>query len=250
MTAIYQKDPDTAQQPASTTKLLTAIVAMESISWALDTIVPVTSDDVVPWGSQSHAGLLVGDEISYRDLLYGMMLPSGNDAANCIARNVGAELSGAGSPMQRFLAEMNAKAADLGMSSSAFYTPSGMGDGQRMSARDLATLMRAYSDDPYLVEVAGTMSRILTITGQNARTYGVSHTIDPDGEIKFPEYICGKTGSYFSGAGSEYDSGSCVAILWEKSPGVRRVTIVMGAATGIDRYRDARRLMDFELARP
>jgi D-alanyl-D-alanine carboxypeptidase (penicillin-binding protein 5/6) len=244
----YQKNQNVAQQPASTTKLMTAILLIES-GVDLDDTVTVTSADVVNWAQESNAQLVNGDVISYRDLLFGMILPSGNDAANCIARNVGGGMPGGGSGTSKFVSAMNTKAASLGMSTANFVTPSGMGDAQRMSANDLALLMGAFSQNSYLVEVAGTMTHAITITGTNARTYNVSHTIDPDGTVKFPEFICGKTGIYTSGSNPANDSGACLVMLWEKSPGVRMISAVMGAATGLDLYKDMRRLINFELAR-
>lgn len=251
MTATFSKDAETPQQPASTTKVVTALVMNDYVSGAgLDATVTVTAADVVDWALESNAQLQDGDVISYRDLLFGMMLPSGNDAANCIARTVGALIAGGGDPTTKFLAAMASKATALGMTTAVFVSPSGIGNAQRMSAKDLSSAMVALSAVPYLVEVAGTLTRTLTITGANARTYAVTHTIDPDGAVKFPEFVSGKTGTYTAPGDPANSSGACVVMLWQKAPGVRRISVVMGSATPLDRYKDMRRLIDYEKAKP
>lgn len=251
MSTAFSKDADTPQQPASTTKVMTALVMNDYVSGAgLDATVTVTTADVVDWSLESNAQLLADDVISYRDLLFGMMLPSGNDAAKCIARTVGAMMPGGGDPTDKFLAAMNTKAAALGMTTAVFVSPSGVADAQRMSPNDLSLAMLAFSAVSYLVTVSGTLSRTLTITGVNARSYAVNHTINPDGAVKFPEFICGKTGTYVNSSDPSLNSGACLVMLWQKAPGVRRVSVVMGSATDLDRYKDMRRLIDFEKARP
>lgn len=242
MTVRYTKDAATAQQPASTSKLITAIILRARIS-NLDTAVTVTYADIV---GGSTANLIPGDVLTYRDLLFGMMLPSGNDAASCIGRTVGAVIlaseGGSGDPLARFVTEMNSVASSYGMSTAVFYDPYGGNVLQRMSPTDLAILMQQYIQDDYLVTVSGTYQHTMTITGANARAYTVTHTINPNGTIKFPEFICGKTGT-------TDEAGSCLVMLWRAPSGAKRIAVVMQSATDLDRYKDMRRLIDYELAR-
>jgi D-alanyl-D-alanine carboxypeptidase len=118
--------------PASTTKIMTAILALESGD--LDRIVTVSPEAVnLPAGS-SKVGYLAGEEVNLRDVLYGMMLPSGNDAANIVAESI------AGS-QEDFVERMNVKAAILGMTGSHFMNPSGLQDAEHVvTARDMARL--------------------------------------------------------------------------------------------------------------
>ena len=112
--------------PASLTKLATAILAVES---ARDLDVPVAIDvDSRAMPGSSVMGLLPGDEFQLRDLLYGLLLPSGNDAAIAIARYIsGSE--------EKFVAQMNAMMDRLGLNDTVFADPHGLG-GDRRYARD------------------------------------------------------------------------------------------------------------------
>lgn len=115
---------------ASTTKIMSTILTLESGD--LDTEFVVDSEAVKTEGSSM--GLREGDIVSKRDLCIGMLLPSGNDAANCAAVRVGGSFEG-------FADMMNAKASTLGMTSTHFVTPSGLHDDKHYStAADMALL--------------------------------------------------------------------------------------------------------------
>ncbi len=251
MSVRFQKDATTAQRPGSTVKLMTALIVRDWIGDEdLDDTVSVISDDTVNWANNSNAGLISGDVLSYRDLLYGAMLQSGNDAAKCLARNVGTLIPGGGSAISRFVAAMNNKASALGMSTAVFADSFGLDIGNTMSATDLSTLMRSYAMHPLLVTVAGTYQHTATITGPNARSPTWTHTINPDGTVKFPEFICGKTGTVtYDPPNENQNSGACISVLWRLPSGSLRVTSILNAASDLDRFKDLRRLMDFEIAR-
>lgn len=115
---------------ASTTKLMTALIIAENCN--LEKEIVTTAEMVTVEGSSM--GLLEGDRVSYYSLLVGMMLPSGNDAANTAA------ISYAGS-VSRFAEIMNEKAKEIGMENSHFVTPSGLHDDEHYStAFDMALL--------------------------------------------------------------------------------------------------------------
>lgn len=262
MTTVFQKNIASTQRPASTIKLMNALVFQDWVtSGLLDTTVAVSGSDTVDWATDSNAGLISGDVLSYRDLLYGSLLPSGNDAAKCIARHVGALIiAGAGpgsssDPVTRFVQAMNAKSAAIGLSTAVFADPSGVSLDNLMSAADLALIMVAVASDPLLVAVAGTMTRGLSVTGPNARTQAVTHTVwtnvKPGGAVPTPEFLAGKTGTvYYAGADAQYNSGGCLAVYWETPSGAKRVTAILGAGLPDPiRYQDLRKLIDFELAR-
>lgn len=255
MTVIYEKNAVTTQRPGATVKLMNALVFRDWVPTAsLDTVVSVTAEDTVNWSNSSNAQLLSGDMLSYRDLLYGMLLPSGSDAARCIARNVGALIIAGGGPgtsddpMTRYIQAMNAKATAIGLPTAVYADAYGIDQGNLMSATDLASLMVKFADDPFLVSVGGTLSRTLTVAGVNARTYTVSHTINPNGSVLLPEFIAGKTGSV-TYSDTSLNTGICVAILWQSPSGKKRVTTILGAAANPAYYQDLRKLIDYELAR-
>jgi D-alanyl-D-alanine carboxypeptidase len=130
---LYEKDAYRPLPPASTTKVATAILAIEH--GALDERVAIDVDaSLMP--RSSVMGLRPYDSFTLRDLLYGLMLPSGNDAALAIGRH----LSGSDAA---FVGEMNALLDGLGLDSSHFANPHGLGNpGHLLTARDLAILDR------------------------------------------------------------------------------------------------------------
>lgn len=143
---LYEKDADTKRPMASTTKLMTALVAAE----ALDAAETVTVPEEAVLVEGSAMGLHGGDTLTVRDLLAGLLLSSGNDAANALA------LLTSGS-LPAFAVRMNSKAAELGMSRSVFVTPSGLDEGEHgATARDMALLGAAVLEQPLLAELCAT----------------------------------------------------------------------------------------------
>lgn len=139
---LYTKDEHAHLPPASTTKILTTILALEY--GKLDDVFTVTGDDLV---GESTMGLVSGETQTLHDLLYGMLLPSGNDAAMVVARGLANREGGlpgsstATEPIARFAQLMNIRAAQLGLKDSHFLTPHGLDqDGHYSSAYDLASL--------------------------------------------------------------------------------------------------------------
>jgi len=126
---------------------MTGIVALESSS-DLDEVVTVSPDAEGVEGSSIY--LRAGDKIPLRDLLYGLMLRSGNDAATAIAEHVGGSLEG-------FSFLMNEKAAWLGLTDTHFVNPHGLdAEGHYASAYDLAVLSRYAMENPTFREIVGT----------------------------------------------------------------------------------------------
>lgn len=243
MTIVFSKEINTEQCNASTTKMMTALVAFDLIS-DMQSLVTVTADDLVGSG-ESRVNFNSGDTLTYQDLLYGMLIPSGNDAANCLARTLGGR--------SNFVAAMNAKANTLGMTNSNFEDPAGIDPFTVSTAVDLYKLMLEFMRNPILVTISGTMTYSLTITGANARPVIVEHTVKPH-ISRFPELICAKTGTaFFSGELAQRNSGGCLVALWELPNKEKRISVVLGSGDGYtptDRYDDLRRLMDFEISRP
>ncbi len=127
---LYEKDAHTPRPMASTTKLMTALVALEHCSPEKEIV--VTAEAVRVEGSA--LGLRAGDRITMLDLLTGLLLESGNDAANVAAYTVAGGIPA-------FAAMMNARAAAIGMKDTTFVTPSGLDEGEHSSsAYDMALL--------------------------------------------------------------------------------------------------------------
>lgn len=143
---IYEKNPDSRMLIASTTKIMTALVAIENCS--LDDTVEIKREWAATEGSSM--GLMPGETCSVRELLYGLLLASGNDAGVAIACHT------AGS-VEAFAELMNKKAAELGMKDSHFTNPHGLDHAEHYStARDMAVLAAAAMKDPELALIAST----------------------------------------------------------------------------------------------
>jgi len=145
---LYEKDAHEPRLIASTTKLMTALVAVESTP-RLDTVIPVTAACQAE-GSSMY--LKEGEELTLKELLYGLLLQSGNDAALAIA-------IGCAGDVETFVGWMNQWAEDLGMKDSHFVNPNGLDDEAHYStAYDLALLGQAALKNETLREIMATKS--------------------------------------------------------------------------------------------
>lgn len=152
---MWARDPETARAPASLTKLVTAMVAVDDAR-SLDRTVVVAKEatEVIP----SLMGLSTGEHLTVRELLDGLFLDSGNDAAEALARGI--------VPRDRFIRQMNQKAKSIGLTASHFVNPSGLdAPGLLMSAHDLAHAA-AYLDKyyPALAAIASTKDVAIAAT--------------------------------------------------------------------------------------
>ena len=147
---LYEQNPDLQLPMASTTKIMTALLALERAEEG-NTVVRVTKTMVAVEGTSM--GLLPDDRLTLADLAAGMLLASGNDAANAAAIALAGSVEG-------FSEKMNQKAGELGMVNSHFVTPSGLdAESHYSTARDMATLTRAALQDYRFAEICGLRSR-------------------------------------------------------------------------------------------
>src|SRR5215211_3589390 len=163
-TELFAQNPDEPLPPASLTKIVSALVVLERAN--LDETVEILKDDLVS-AEESQVGLVAGDRLSVRDLLHGMLIPSGNDATLALARHVGATALGEGASAEQAVAEfvsmMNAKAAELGATTSHFSNPTGIDAvGHVMSARDIAVLTKAALQNSLFSEIVAKTEAVLT----------------------------------------------------------------------------------------
>ncbi|AIR99481.1 D-alanyl-D-alanine carboxypeptidase family protein [Streptomyces glaucescens] len=142
---LYTKSGDTKRLTASTTKIMTAKVVLSQPNLNLDTKVTIRkeiSDYIVSKGASS-ARLIVGDKVTVRQLLYGMMLPSGCDAAMALADKFGTGTS-VKARTANFIGKMNTMAKSLGMTNTHFDSFDGISNGSNYSTpRDLTKLARS-----------------------------------------------------------------------------------------------------------
>jgi D-alanyl-D-alanine carboxypeptidase (penicillin-binding protein 5/6) len=146
---LFAKDPHRRLPPASITKIVTAIIAVEATE--PDDVVDVNVDDFFA-GDGTVMGLETGMQMTMRDLLYGLLLPSANDAAIAIARYVAGDVPS-------FVERMNAKVRELGLQDTHFTNPHGLdAAGHYSSAYDMAMLGRYAMKDPLIAEIVKTQS--------------------------------------------------------------------------------------------
>lgn len=153
---IYAKNAHEKRAMASTTKIMTALLLAECAT--PQKRVTVTREMVAVEGSSM--GLGVGDIVTYNDLLYGILLPSGNDAANTAAISIGGSI-------EKFAELMNNRAAELGLKNTHFVTPSGLdADTHYTTAYDLAILASFALENDDFRKAASTKSIVLEYGGQ------------------------------------------------------------------------------------
>lgn len=206
--------------PASTTKLLTLYTALKH-GTLTDVITVGDAAEAVPWDS-SKAGLRKGEQLTLEDLLYGLMLPSGNDSAATIAEHIsGSEAD--------FVALMNEEARKLGATNTHFVNSHGYHDENHYTtAYDLYLILNAGMKNPKFVEIISAPSYKTEITDTNGSTKDIAwkqSNMFVNGARTVPKnvkVIGGKTGT-------TNEAGACLVLLDEDSNGNPYISIIMGA---------------------
>lgn len=154
---LLSKQPDLSSYPASTVKLMTALVAQQQYQG--DDVFEVTRE---AFSTGNVAGLTMGDKFAVKDLIKAVLVSSGNDAAFVLADNHPLGYEG-------FVLNMNSLAQELKLKDSTFKNPSGLdAEGQLLTAHDLTVLARAVLNDPFLRRVvAFERTQISDVMGQN-----------------------------------------------------------------------------------
>lgn len=180
---LWQRKATQVLPIASLTKMMTALVVARSGEPA-DAGVPISRRAVNASGSK--VGLLPrGHRVPLQALLYGLLLPSGNDAAIALAEQVGGSVSG-------FVRDMNAQAAELGMGCTRYVSPDGLDDRNSSCAVDLAELARADLAEPRLARIVRSPSAIVPFPIKGGRLYLYSN--NPLLRYRFPGATGLKTG--------------------------------------------------------
>ncbi len=217
---LFQKNSDLARYPASTSKLLTALVARQL--YDLDDIVTMSVEAGQSEGTSSH--LQPGSQFYIRDILPALLIPSGNDAADMLALHHPDGREG-------FVKAMNKRAAELHLSSSQFDNPSGLDSPrQYVSARDMAILAHEAMKDDVLRLLVGMPSFTIFDLADNA--YPLNNTHGLLGVI--PGVVGIKTGT-------TDNAGENLITEIDRS-GHKIILVVLGSR---DRYGETRRLIDW-----
>lgn len=219
---LYQKNIHKRLPPASTTKIMTALVAQEYFKPGDVLIVP--SQALV---SGSSMGLNVGESLSFRSLLYGMMLNSGNDAAYAIA------LSYPGG-MDRFLAKMNQKAQELGLVNTRFQNPAGFDDPNHYSSAFDLTKIAA------LAIKSSQLSRIVSTKETSVMAWDKSKTHN----LKNLNKLLGQDGVMGIKTGFTEQAGENLVGLTDRN-GRKILTVVLNSG---DRFEETKKLVEWVYA--
>jgi len=242
-TELFAQNPDEPLPPASLTKIVSALVVLERAN--LDDPVEILKDDLVS-AEESQVGLMAGDRLSVRDLLHGMLIPSGNDATLALARYVGASSLGDGASVEQavveFVSMINAKATELGATASHFANPTGIDqDGHVMSARDVATLTKAALQNSLFAEIVAKPEAVL-----NSKLMPNGYRVTTTNQLLAEGLVTGvKTGTTAK-------AGGCLVTSFAVGPN-EIVAVVLGSAVseGTDglqdttaRFAETRALLD------
>ena len=219
---LFGKEEKEKCKMASTTKILTALIIIENCNFSdIVTISPKASST-----GGSRLGLSTDDKISVEDLLYGLMLCSGNDAAVALAEY-------AGGSIEEFANLMNQKAAELNLTSSHFVTPHGLDEDEHYtSAYDLACLTDYALDNENFAKIVKTKRCTININGQSKNLCNTNELLG-----NFDGIYGVKTG--FTNGANRCLVTSC------KRGNLDVICIVLGCDTKKDRTRDSIKLLNY-----
>ena len=223
---IIGKNEDIKSAMASTTKIMTTIVILEKA----DLNEKVTVSAKAGGTGGSRLGLKRGDKASVRDLLYGLMLRSGNDAAVALAEHVGGSVKG-------FAELMNEKAIELGLTNTHFVTPHGLDDANHYTtALELAKLTDYAMDNETFTKIVGTKSTTIYINNQSRQ---INNTNELLGVLN---------GVVGVKTGFTNNAGRCL-VTETKRNNMDIITIVLGADTKKDRTKDSVNLIEYTFSK-
>ncbi len=219
---LYGKSENEKRKMASTTKIMTAIIVIENSN--LDDIVTISQKAAGTGGSR--LGLHVNDKISIRDLLYGLLLCSGNDSAVALAETIGGSV-------EEFANLMNQKAISLGLNSTHFVTPHGLdNDDHYTTAYELALITDYALKNDIFCNLVGSKTHTILINNQPKT---ISNTNELLGNLN---------GVYGVKTGFTNGANRCL-VTSIKRDNMDLICIVLGADTKKDRTKDSVALIEY-----
>ena len=234
---IYEKNAHKKMYPASTTKILTALLAIEKCNINDTVIVSQNAIDLVPDG-YSNANILAGEKLTIKDLLYALLLPSANEAANVLAEHISGSV-------EAFAELCNKRAKELGCEMLHFVNPNGIHDENHYcSAYDLYLIAKECRK----YEIFNEIVKSKTYTLPSTAIYNGIRTLETTNELLLPgTYYC----SYCTGikTGHTTPAGECL-IASSSYNNIDLISVVLGGkqsnSIGLnDRFYDTKKLFEF-----
>ncbi|MGW2077578.1 D-alanyl-D-alanine carboxypeptidase family protein [Streptomyces sp. NPDC001939] len=238
-TSLFTKAADTRRSTGSTTKIMTAKVVLAQSNLNLDSKVTIQKaySDYIVAKNASSARLIVGDKVTVRQLLYGLMLPSGCDAAYALADKFGSGSTRA-ARVKSFIGKMNKAATDMGLKNTHFDSFDGIGSGSNYSTpRDLTKIASSAMKNSTFRSVVKTKSTKQKVTTKSGgyRYMSWSNTNNLLGS--YSGTIGVKTGS---GPEAKY----CLVFAATRN-GKTVIGTVLASSSVTNRTADAKKLMDY-----
>jgi len=235
---LYEKNMHEQHYPASITKVMTALIALEQYGTRLDEQVYFSNEAVygIPWNS-SHIAMNAGESLTMEDALYGLMLASANEVAGAIAEHIGGDMAG-------FATHMNRRAAALGAENTHFTNSSGLHDpAQITTAYDMALIFREAIRHPKFVELISTVRHDIPPTEFQPlyRELLNSNRMLRPGQHYSPSVVGGKTG---------FTNEARHTLVTYAIRGDRELLVVTLHGEGARLYTDTRDLLNYAFAIP
>jgi D-alanyl-D-alanine carboxypeptidase len=224
---LYSQNPNERIAIGSLVKIVTALVVMETVE-DLNEQVLIDQSDTVDITLESNMQLVAGDTLTVSLLLYGLLIPSGNDGAKALARFGGSKISGSDDPeaaRDAFVERMNAFVKEQGLNDTSFTNASGLDERDTFStAHDVAILFSLLMRNEKLREIVAQPAYQGTSSGPEKRRYAEDTTNERLGQSGV---IGGKTGT-------TEEAGACVAFAREVEGGNVVITAILGSAAEYD----------------
>ena len=218
---LYEKNANTRLKPASLTKIATALVAMDYFDQ--DSVLSVINGQNA---EGSSINLKKGDQLIANDVLYGLLVPSGNDAAVTLAENYPGGY-------QAFVAKMNAKAVEMGLQNTHFVNVSGVESPDHYtSAYDIAMLAKAALNRPEFASIVSTQK--ITLKSLKGNEYPLEST----------NILLGEPGVFGVKTGWTPEAGECLVILVEKD----KHSVLISLLNSKDRFGEGQSLINWIFA--
>lgn len=228
---LYEKDIYSAYYPASITKILTTLLALENCGLSET----VTMSHEAEWDvdfNSSRIGMVEGEQFSLEDALYAVMLESANEVSYAVGEHV------ANGPISEFSRMMNERAAELGCVNSNFVNPNGLHDDNHYTcAYDMALISRAAIAIPEFRVITGSRTHQIPPTNKNVLRYLANHHRFIRKTLTYDGAIGGKTGGT--------DEAKTTLVTFAERDGLLLIAVVLHVDTALHAYEDTAKILDF-----